>query len=214
MTSSKFLLSLSSLVAVILIFSTSQLTAATIWNESLNGDLSNIQGSPTTLTLASGANAVIGTVGTGDTQDWLTLNVPVGFQLTSIVLASYSSTDAQGFTGVQAGSVFIGSSNSAGSYLGYAHFGTGATNPSTPTNLVGSDILPIMASTTSAPGSQGFIPPLGSGNYSFLIQQLGATTSYEFDYTITAIVPEPETLPLLCVVGGMGFLLFLRRRCA
>ncbi len=194
------------------LFSAPQAKAATIWNEAVNGDLSNTQASPTTLTLALGTNAVIGTVGTGDSQDWLTLNVPHGFQLSQIILASYSSTDAQGFTGVQSGAVFTGSSNSAGSYLGYAHFGTGATNPSTPTNLIGADLLPIMA---TAPSAQDFTAPLNSGSYSFLIQQLGAPTSYEFDYVLTAAAaPEPTSLALVSLAGVVGLAVLLVRRRA
>lgn len=112
-----------------------------------------------------------------DNQDWITLTVPVGLQLSSLTLAAYSSADPQGFTGVQIGTAFVGSPLAASSYLGYAHYGTAADNGSLPTaNLVGVDILPIMGNTTAAPGSQGFTPPLNSGSYIFLIQQLGSTT--------------------------------------
>ena len=53
-------------------------------------------------------------------------SVPPGANLNSLVLATYSSTDAQGFTGFQSGSSFVGSVNTAANYKGYAHFGTGA----------------------------------------------------------------------------------------
>jgi hypothetical protein len=180
--------------------------ATVLWNESVNGDLSNVQSAPNMFTLSSGVNAVIGSVGTGDTQDWLTLTVPAGFQLSSVVLASYQSTDLQGFTGFAAGSTFAGNLNVPGSYLGYAHFGTAAGNGSLPVaNLVGVDILPIMANPLADPGSLGFTDPLQAGSYAFLIQQLGATTSYEFDYDVTA-VPEPSTLALAGLAGGVFFL--------
>lgn len=164
-----------------------------LWDESVNGNLSNNQSTPTPLTAALGTNSVIGTVGGADgTQDWLTLHVPAGMRLDSLVLAAYSSTDAQGFTGVQAGTSFVGSPFTAGSYLGYAHFGTGATNGTLPpTNLVGADLLPIMGSSSTAPGAQGFTPPLAAGDYTFLIQQLGAITTYQFDYD-TSAVPTPD----------------------
>jgi uncharacterized repeat protein (TIGR01451 family) len=164
-----------------------------LWDESVNGNLSNNQGTPTPLSAALGTNSVIGTVGGADgTQDWLTLHVPAGMRLDSLVLAVYSSTDAQGFTGVQPGTSFVGSPFTAGSYLGYAHFGTGATNGTLPpTNLIGADLLPIMGSATTAPGAQGFTPPLAAGDYTFLIQQLGAITTYQFDYD-TNTVPTPD----------------------
>ncbi len=173
-----------------------------LWNEGVSGDLSNTQASPNMFTLSSGVNEVIGTVGTGDTQDWLTLTVPTGFQLSSVVLASYSSTDVQGFTGFATGPTFAGSSTSAGSYLGYAHFGTAAGNGSLPiANLVGADLLAIMQNPAANPGALGFTDPLQAGSYAFLIQQLGATTAYQFNYTLTA-TPEPGTIALV-LVGGM-----------
>jgi hypothetical protein len=173
-----------------------------LWNESVNGDLSNTQGAPNTFTLSSGVNEIIGTVGTGDTQDWVTLTVPTGLQLSAVVLASYTSTDAQGFTGFAAGATFAGTVNSTGSYLGYSHFGTAAGNGSLPVaNLVGADLLTIMQNPLADPGALGFTDPLQAGSYSFLIQQLGATTSYQFNYNVTA-TPEPGTVAL-GLVGGM-----------
>lgn len=171
---------------------------AAAFDESSLGDLSNIQGTPTTLSFSPGVNRVIGTVtGVGDSQDWITFNVPLGSQLTSEVLAAYTSTDGQGFTGFHSGTSFTGSTFDPASYHGYSHFGTAAqNNVSPPANLVGVDLLPIMADPNQAPGATGFTVPLGAGDYTFLIQQLGANTAYEFDFTITAI-PEPSVLALL-----------------
>src|SRR6476646_6819172 len=86
--------------------------AATVWNESTNGDLSNNQSAPSAATMASGVNSVIGDVGGGDLQDWLKINIPAGQQLSSFLLKSYQSSDAQGFTGVQAGTAFVGDPDS------------------------------------------------------------------------------------------------------
>ena len=171
------------------------------WDESTNGDGSNNQAVPSAVSLVEGANSVIGfVVGSNDSQDWYTLHVPFGFQLSAVTLASYTSTDDQGFTGVQSGTSFVGSPFLASSYLGYAHYGTAAVNGSLPpANLLGSDILPIMGNTTTAPGSQGFTPPLPSGDYTFLIQQLGAATGYQFDYVLTA-VPEVNASTIVAVV--------------
>src|SRR5687767_3914771 len=55
--------------------------AAILWNESIDGDLSNDQSAPSTFTVASGVNSVIGTVGGSDDRDWLTLAIPAGLQL-------------------------------------------------------------------------------------------------------------------------------------
>lgn len=191
--------------------------AATIWDEGVNGDLSDNQAAPNALALAAGANSVIGSVGGGNSRDWIALTVPTGQQLTGIVLAAYVSNDAQGFTGVQSGASFVGSVNDPAAYLGYAHYGTAATNGALPpANLIGADLLPLMGDNTIAAGSQGFTGPLPSGTYTFLIQQLGALTAYQFDYLI-APVPEPSGGLLLAVASaaliwsGRGRLPALRR---
>jgi hypothetical protein len=179
--------------------------ASVLWNESVSGDLSNNQAAPNTFTLAPGTNSVIGSVGTGDTQDWVSVTVPAGDALTGYVLASFSSPggDQQGFTGFQVGSSFVGSAFTASSYAGYAHYGPGATNPSTPLSNVGTDLLPTMAQNgpgQAAAGATGFTQPIGPGNYTFLIQQLGGPTNYQFDFNVTA-VPEPASLCLMGIAG-------------
>jgi hypothetical protein len=184
-----------------------------LWNESANGDLSNNQAAPNAFTLPLGASTITGSVTGGgvDNQDWVALTVPSNAALTSIILSSYTSTDAQGFTGFQTGSSFVGSSGVAGSYTGYTHFGTGASNNGgPPTNLVGQNLLPIMADPTQAPGSTGFTPPLGPGTYTSLIQQIGsAPTSYQFTYTLSA-VPEPGSLLLTGMAGLAAISRWLR----
>jgi hypothetical protein len=161
--------------------------ASILYDESVSGDLSNNQAAPTSRTLAVGTNSIKGVVGGADSRDWVAVTVPAGDVLVSLILASYESTDSQGFIGVQAGSSFVGDPFTASSYLGYAHFGTGATNGSLPpTNLVGTDLLPLMGDTSTAPGAAGFTPPLSAGSYTFIIQQLGSTTAYQFDFNATA----------------------------
>jgi hypothetical protein len=163
----------------------------TLYDESVSGDLSNNQAAPTPLTLAPGTNAVKGTVGGADMQDWIMLHVPTGMTLSSIVLASYVPGDSQGFTGFQRGTSFVNSPFTASSYVGYAHFGIGATNGNLPpTNLVGADLLPIMADPNLAAGSQGFTPPLASGDYTFLIQQQGPATGYQFNFVTSSTTPN------------------------
>jgi hypothetical protein len=174
-----------------------QTQAATFWNESIHGELSNNQAAPSAFTLASGVNSVIGSVnGVSDSQDWLALAVPEGFELSSVVPAAYASSDSVAFTGFQGGSVFLGSSSDPGAYLGYSHFGQGN---------VGSDLLPAMS---AAAGAQGFTSPLDSGTYVFLVQQLGAPATYQFDYVVT---PVPEPRAQAAVAFFCAAILLLRR---
>jgi hypothetical protein len=189
---------------------------AIIFDEAVSGDLSNNKATPTALTLTPGSNSVIGTVngfGNGDPQDWVSFTIPTGFVMTSYVNSKYNSTDPQGFTGFQVGSSFSGNEFLAPSYAGYAHFGTGATNPdgTPPSSTVGVDLLPLMADPSFAPGAIGFTPPLGAGTYTFLIQQGNdVTTGYQFDMTLRA-VPEPGSS--LCLLGiGVLVTFALRRR--
>src|SRR5215831_161021 len=191
-------------LALALVVSLGQALGAA-FNESIAGDFSNNQNAPSSLIFSGGLNQVIGNVNGqgGDSQDWITIHVPTGFLLTSDALAAYSSTDAQGFTGFQIGAIFSGSSFSPGSYNGYTHFGTGAqNNVSPPVNLVGQDLFPIMADPNQALGANGFTLPLGPGDYAFLIQQQGASTAYEFDFTLIA-VPEPTALMFAPVAVGI-----------
>lgn len=172
-----------------------------IWNEAVNGDLSNDQSAPTLLTLGDGLNSLIGEIGGGEIQDWLSIEVPTGFRLSQLINSVYVPGDQQGFVGIQSGSPFVGSVNDPSSYLGYAHFGPGATNNGPPTNLVGVNLLPLMGDNIGfAVGAQGFTPPLKAGIYSMLIQQHGPIIGYQFDFVVTP-VPEPSSLGLLALAA-------------
>ena len=194
------------------------LAKATIYDEAVSGDLSNDKAAPTALTLTPGLNSVIGTVAGfppagSDPQDWVSFTIPTGFVMTSYVNSKYGSTDDQGFTAFQFGSSFSGDEFTAGSYAGYAHFGTGATNPdgTPPSSTVGVDLLPLMANPNFDPGAIGFTLPLKAGTYTFLIQQGNpVNTSYQFDMTLRA-VPEPGSSLCLLALGSLA-IFALRRR--
>ena len=193
---------------------------ATIYNEAVSGDLSNDPAAPTALTLTPGLNSVSGTVagfpqfGGTDPQDWVSFTIPTGFKMISYVNSKYVSSDDQGFTGFQFGPSFSGDPFVAGSYAGYAHFGTGANNPDgnpVSSSTVGVNLLPLMADPSFAPGATGFTPPLAAGTYTFLIQQGDpATTGYKFSMTLRSV---PESGSSLCLFGmGSLAILALRRR--
>jgi len=195
---------------------------ATIYDEAVSGDLSNDPAAPTALTLTPGLNSVSGTVagfpefGGTDPQDWVSFTIPTGFVMTSYVNSKYDSTDDQGFTGFQFGPSFSGDQFAAGSYAGYAHFGTEANNPDgnpVSSSTVGVNLLPLMANPNFAPGATGFTRPLAAGTYTFLIQQGDpVTTGYQFDMNVRSVsVPEPGSSLCLLGMGGLATLALRRR---
>ena len=174
-----------------------------VWHEGNNGDLSNAQGAPTQLVLAPGSNLILAAAGTGDTQDWVVVTIPSGFQLSALVNTRYTANDPQGFMGMQAGASFVGSPFAAGSYAGFAHFGSAAVNGGLPAiNTVGANMLPLMANPAVAPGSTGMSAVLGPGTYTFLFQQLSGATAYEFDFVLTP-APSGAALIGLAAAGWM-----------
>lgn len=163
--------------------------ADVIWYEVTDGDLSNDPLNPTPLLLHEGTNSVIGAVNAAtDPQDWMAVTVPAGYQLSQMILGDYDSLDLVAFVGFAAGPQFLGDPLSTESYLGYSHYGP---------ELIGQDLLPLMA---AASGAQGFTPPLASGVYTFLSQQLGEDSLYQFDFVVTA-VPGPGALGFAALVG-------------
>ena len=170
----------------------SSVNAAVFWDESINGDLSNDKAIPNQFTLASGVNTLNGTVGAvSGSQDWFTLTVPANFQFQTIIPRVHGSLDTA-FIGFQNGNSFVGNENTdATAYRGYTHVSPGTLN---------TDIMPAMG---TAPGAQGFTPPLGPGSYTFLIQQLGGETAYQFEFTA---IPEARGQVLIAALCAAYFL--------
>jgi hypothetical protein len=174
-------------------------TADVIYNELPQGDLSNNQAAPTLVQLLSGTSTIIGTVsGATDFQDWVTVRVPQGMELWSLVLADYDSLDPVAFIGFQHNPVFDGDPFEAGSYSGYSHFGTAQFEQ---------DLLPLMADQVLNPGSRGFSIPLAAGDYAFLIQQVGEDSFYRLDF-----IANPVPAPGLLGAGAAAGIWTLRRR--
>jgi len=174
--------------------------AATIYSESASGDISGNRFSPTTRTLGLGSNDVFATSQSGD-QEYLTLIVPSGMALRNLFLRAdaASSFDQTAFLAMASGSPFPfdpALAGSAAGTLGWVHFSPG---------LVGQDLFPTMR--TSDLGSSGFGAQLPAGTYSFAIQQLGTSVTYQLDFA-TVAVPEPAA----AVVLGAICLLARRRR--
>lgn len=168
----------------------------TIWDESVNGDLSGDRLAPNTLNIALGINTLIATSSAGD-REYVRMVVPAGMQLTQIMHVSWQSTDSIAFIAVQRGGTFTEppTGTNVANILGYTHFGPGAGN-------LGADILPGMG---TGAGSQGFSPPLGPDTYTFWIQQTSPSlATYRLDFVLA---PAPGTAMI-----GIGALTVLARR--
>ncbi|MEB3280101.1 MAG: pre-peptidase C-terminal domain-containing protein [Lyngbya sp.] len=177
----------------------SQLPQGTGYDEAVSGDISGDPNNPLELPLTEGTTTLSATTEGGD-QEYVTVTVPDGFQLDSLILESFSTPGDPGFIGVQSGTTFtepLDISADVGNFLGYLTFGS----------EVGTDILDNMG---SASGAIGFEGPLPSGDYTFALQQLTPSGS---DYTLAFNVseaeiepPPPSGLPLVSLNTGPDYL--------
>ena len=156
------------------------------YDEAVGGDISDSPANPLTLALAEGETQLSAATGDGD-QEYVTVNVPEGFQLESLVLASYSPNDV-GFIGVQEGTTYtepLDDSAVRENILGYTLFGT--------PRQIGTDILDEIGNGLNA---QGFDGPLPAGDYTFALQQLGAESGYTLAFNVTEATVMENTAPV------------------
>ena len=175
---------LISLVIVLLTYSAGTVLADTSYDEGINGDLAGDRLNPTRLTLTPGSNLLTATSVAGDLE-YVSVTVPPGFQLSTLILAAYTSANTTSFIAVQNGPTFTESptTTNVSNLLGYSHFGTSL-------GQVGTDILDDMA---GGAGAIGFTGPLLSGQYTFWLQEIGAAPA---TYTMNFMVSPSTTTPV------------------
>ena len=175
---------------------------ALIYDETVDGDLSDDRLNPTALAIATGVNSFAMGTQSGD-LDYFTFTVPTGWNLSSIFHQTYSSDDFVAFIGLQSGTTFTEAPSTVNpaNLLGWLHFGGDTVN---------SEIIDdLAASGSAAPAAIGFEAPLPAGDYTFWMQQTGLAATYALDFTLTP-VPEPEQWALM-LAGGV-LLLAARRK--
>jgi len=191
--------------AILIISCGLSLQADTVYNEAIQGDLSNSGLNPTSIAVTAGTNQIIGTTGNsgGIDRDYFTITVPTGLQLTALTeVAGTTVGGIVSFIGLQSGSQVTVPTNAstANGLLGWTHYGGATTD---------TDLLPAMS--TPDQGSSGFTRPLNAGNYSFWIQDFNSGTfSYHFNLTLAPAaspVPEPQSYAML--LSGFLALAFL-----
>src|SRR5262245_10649797 len=77
-------------------------SATVVYDESVSGDVSDDPQAPTPMNLALGTNSFIATM-PGSDLDFITVNVPAGGQLSSLIMAGYSGIDEISFIAIGAG---------------------------------------------------------------------------------------------------------------
>ena len=153
------------------------------YDEAVSGDISNDPMNPLELPLTEGTTTLSATTEDGD-QEYVTVTVPEGFQLDTLVLESFSNDNAA-FIGVQEGDTFtepLDESADAANLLGYALFGGRARTDE--------DILDDIS---SGRGTEGFRGALPSGAYTFALQQLNVDSSYTLAFNVSEVNPESES---------------------
>lgn len=174
--------------------------AATIHDESINGDLSGLLNTPTPLTVSAGTNTIIGQVGnngnTGATDgtdaDYFTFNIAPGSDLVSITIDSYTSSSGSGqsFFGYTEGTSFTG--QGFGDIDGFVIF-----------NASSGEVLDDLSGGAS----------LAAGDYAFWLQETAdVTVDYEISFEV-ATVPVPAAAWLFGS-GLLGLMGIARRKKA
>lgn len=172
--------------------------SSTVWDESLQGDLSSTGLQPTSLAMAAGANRILGVVGDGGLgvdRDYFSFTVPVGAVLSAVMLLNNTFVSGgASFIAIQAGPQVSVTPTGGGAdaLLGYGHYTTDQVN---------TDILPSIVF--------GPVSTLPSGVYSVWVQDTGGPAPYGFDFIMTA-VPEPAALGMM--LAGLVLVGSTRRR--
>lgn len=169
---------------------------AVIHNESINGDLSGIFGTPTPLNLIAGANTIIAQMGnnggTGATlagrdADYFTVTLEPSETLVSITVDSFT----------------FGPNNPGVSFAGYIAAAAFAGQQGA--DIDGSAFLNA-TSGNILDDFTGGSAPLGQGTYSFWFQE---TSNNTVNYQLTFnVVPEPSS----ALLGACGICLCLASR--
>ena len=188
----KILLSLVLAICVV-----ASASADVIYDESVDGPLSNDNLNPTVLTLNTpGVGKVLASTQFSPlAADFMTITVPNGFFLDEIIWGLYDTTEDQSFFAVEAGTQITDTTN-PDFLLGTALIGAGD---------VATNVLDDLGQANL--GGSGFSGPLGPGDYTFWFQENAADVNYGFTFVVK--VPEPTSTVLLI---GLGLGLVRRKR--
>ena len=153
------------------------------YDEAVDGDISNDPENPSDLLLSPGTTILSASTGDEDLE-YLTVNIPDGFQLDSLVLESISPERNVAFVAVQEGDKFTEPLNrettEIDNLLGYNLFGE--------PRQIGTDILDNIGDGFGAIGFEGALP---GGEYTFVLRQAGVVSDYTLAFNVSEVT-EPE----------------------
>lgn len=154
-------------------------SAAVVWNESVQGDLSSNPAAPTPLVFGPGGNTVIGTT-TANDRDYLSFVVPPGGTLTGLNLLAWTP-DNLGFMAFNTGPTsYVPGAATAANFLSGIH---------PMAEWVGENLMIRFVTDAVTPNTLES-PMLGPGTYSFLVQQTNAVLqSYSLEFVLEVPVP-------------------------
>jgi len=183
------------LAALTLLTNATPASSATVWDESVDGDISGDGASPTRLTVAVGENAWTGQVGLAggaeaDT-DLVTFAVPDGLSLTSLRLDRYEESPDIGGGSFLA----IASGTTVDTGFGSVHLSNALVD------ATGEWLDDLAAGPQfGLPSAEvtGLASPLPPGDYVVWLGEL----STQIDYTLVATLAVPEPTGV-AVLGGL-----------
>ena len=197
---------LTTLLAVSLLAASAASSAAVVYREVADGELSSSGLAPTLITIGAGSNQIFGGIGGGNggfDRDYFVVTVPTTMQLTALrLLPNTSVVGGSSFIAVQAGNQVTVNPNagSANGLLGWAHYRN---------SDVGTDIL---AKIGTGFGASGFTAPLGAGDYTFWLQVTGGgAVTYGLDLQLQQ-VPVPLPGALFSFTAALALLSSRRQR--
>lgn len=171
--------------------------AEVVYDEAIDGELSDFGFAPTYIQFGAGSNDVLFvTDQDGDDRDFFTFTIEAGFQLSGLVLNAFD-TDNEfnlAFMAINPGNVlpFDPDSPVTEELLGYTLFDEGD---------VGSDLFLEMGQAFSTIGFDG---PLGPGDYTIWAQETSpAVDTWNLGFIVTP-VPAPGALAVLGLAGLAG----------
>ena len=172
-------------------------TADVVYDEAVDGELSDLGFAPTYIQFGEGSNDVLFiTDQEGDDRDFFTFTIEEGYQLSALVLNNFD-TDNEfnlAFMSINPGNVlpFDPVSPVTEDLLGYILFDEGD---------VGSNLMPEMGEAFS---TIGFVGPLGAGDYTIWAQETSPSVDvWNLGFVVTQ-VPAPGAIAVLGLAGLAG----------